>query len=296
MERDTPMRRFPWGALFALLLGLGLGLAYAWAIAPLQLTDSSPSLLRSDFKDQFRSAIAAAYSATGNLPRAQARLALVGDSDPVEALNAQAQREIANGQFTQADQLAVLASAFENGVSASLPITSTLENFEPIDTSEPTITAFPSPADIPFELTGTPDVIVTPFSETQPVVGTATPRPTRTSIPTLGAPFRLVSEDTVCDPNLPDGLLQIMVYDSKRRQLAGIKIILTWDTGGEEFFTGLKPELGNGYADFLMFPNTSHAVQLAVGSEIATNLVPPACETPSGESYLGGYKLVFQQP
>jgi len=63
-----------------------------------------------------------------------------------------------------------------------------------------------------------------------------------------------------------------------------------------EFFTGLKPELGNGYADFLMFPDTSHAVQLALGSEIAVNLVPPACQTPSGENYLGGYKLTFQQP
>ena len=290
------MKRFPWGALLALLIGLGLGLAYAWAIAPLQLTDSPPSLLRSDFKDQYRSAIAAAYSATGNLPRAQARLALLGDSDPVEALNAQAQREIANGQFSQADQLAALASRLENGGSASLPATPTTENFEPIDTSEPTITAFPSPADIPFEFTGTPDVIVTQTRGTQPVLSTATPRPTRTPVPTLGAPFRLVSEDTVCDPDLPDGLLQIMVYDSKHRQFAGVKIIITWDTGGGEFYTGFKPELGNGYADFLMFPNTSHAVQLAAGSEIATNLIPPTCETPSGESYLGGYKLVFQQP
>ena len=290
------MKRFPWGALLALLIGLGLGLAYAWAIAPLQLTDSPPSLLRSDFKDQYRSAIAAAYSATGNLPRAQARLALLGDSDPVEALNAQAQREIANGQFSQADQLAALASGLENGGSASLPTTPTTENFEPIDTSEPTITAFPSPADIPFEFTGTPDVIVTQTRGTQPVLSTATPRPTRTPVPTLGAPFRLVSEDTVCDPDLPDGLLQIMVYDSKHRQFAGVKIIITWDTGGGEFYTGFKPELGNGYADFIMFPNTSHAVQLAVGSEIATNLVPPSCETPSGENYLGGYKLVFQQP
>ena len=106
----------------------------------------------------------------------------------------------------------------------------------------------------------------------------------------------MIGQDTVCDPNLPEGLLQVIVYNSNRRQLAGIKIIITWDTGGEEFFTGLKPELGNGYADFLMFPNTSHAVQLALGSEIATNLVPPTCQTPSGENFLGGYKLTFQQP
>ena len=289
------MRRLPWDFLLVLLLGVGAGIAYAWIIAPQGLSNSSPSLLRSDFKDQFRSSIAAAYSATGNLPRAQARLALVGDNDPIEALNAQAQRTIASGGFAQADQLAALAAALNGGADIAMQNTTTPETFEPVDV-EPTITTFPSPADIPFELTETPDIIVTQPNVTQSIVSTVTPRPTRTPQPTQGAPFRLISADTVCDPNLPDRLLQIIVYNSNRRQLAGIKIIITWDTGGEEFFTGLKPELGNGYADFLMFPDTSHAVQLALGSEIATNLVPPTCETPSGETYLGGYKLTFQQP
>lgn len=290
------MRRFPWDFLFVLLLGVGAGIAYAWIIAPQGLTTSSPSLLRNDFKDQFRSSIAAAYSATGNLPRAQARLALVADNDPIEALNAQAQRTIASGGFAQADQLAALASALNGGAGIAVQITTTPETFEPVDVVEPTITAFPSPADIPLELSQTPETIETGLIETQSIVNTSTPRPTRTPQPTQGAPFRLVSADTVCDTNLPDRLLQIIVYTSNRRQLAGIKIIITWDTGGEEFFTGLKPELGNGYADFLMFPDTSHAVQLAVGSEIATNLVPPTCVTPNGETYLGGYKLIFQQP
>jgi hypothetical protein len=291
------MKRFPWDFLFALLIGLGAGLAYAWVIAPTQLIPSTPALLRSDFKDQYRSAIAAAYATTGNLPRAQARLALLEDSDPAAALNAQAQRIIVNGEFKQADQLAALAVALEGGNSISMQTTTTPETFEPVDITDPTVTAFPSPADIPFDFTGTPEIIETQSVETQPVVvNTATPRPTRTPLPTQGAPFRLISADTVCDPNLPDRLLQVMVYNSSRRQLAGIKVIITWDTGGEEFFTGLKPELGNGYADFIMFPNTSHAVQLAIGSEIATNLVPPTCETPSGESYHGGYKLTFQQP
>jgi len=290
------MKRFPWDILFALLLGAGIGLAYAWIISPMHLTESTPALLRADFKDQFRASIAASYSATGNLPRAQARLALLGDEDPVEALNAQAQRTIVSGGFAQAEELAALASALENGTSATIQITPTPETFEPVETVEPPITGFPSPADIPIDLTETPEIFETQPVETQIVLTTPTPRPTRTPLPTQGAPFRLISADTVCDPNLPDRLLQIIVYNSNRRQLAGVKIIITWDTGGEEFFTGLKPELGNGYADFLMFPDTSHAVQLAIGSEIATNLVPPTCETPSGETYLGGYKLTFQQP
>lgn len=291
------MKRFPWDFLLALLAGLGLGLAYAWTISPLRLTDSEPSVLRADFKDQFRSVIAASYAATGNLPRAQARLSLLGDPDPIEALNAQAQRTISSGDFAGADQLAALASGLENGTNQPPQafITSTLEASKPLNV-EATVTLLPSPEVAPPELTGTPEIFETQIVETQPVLNTPTPRPTRTPPPTQGAPFRLIGQDTVCDPNLPERLLQVIVFNSSRRQLPGIRIVITWDTGGEEFFTGLKPELGNGYADFVMFPDTSHAVQLALGSDIATDLVPPACRAPNGETYLGGYKLTFQQP
>lgn len=291
------MKRFPWDFLLALLAGLGLGLAYAWTISPLRLTDSEPSVLRADFKDQFRSVIAASYAATGNLPRAQARLSLLGDPDPIEALNAQAQRTISSGDFAGADQLAALASGLENGTNQppQVFITSTLEASKPLNV-EATVTLLPSPEVAPPELTGTPEIFETQIVETQPVLNTPTPRPTRTPPPTQGAPFRLIGQDTVCDPNLPERLLQVIVFNSSRRQLPGIRIVITWDTGGEEFFTGLKPELGNGYADFVMFPDTSHAVQLALGSDIATDLVPPACRAPNGETYLGGYKLTFQQP
>jgi hypothetical protein len=292
------MKRFPWDILLALLAGLGLGLAYAWIISPLSLTDTQPATLRTDFKDQFRSAIAASYAATGNLPRAQARLALLNDESPADTLNAQAQRTIASGQFAQADQLAALAFAIENGTNflPSLP-TATIENVEPID-AEASITPFPSPANVPFDITETPPAFETPSNpgEAPTILSTATPRPTQTPLPTQGAPFQLIALDTVCDLNLPDRLLQIIVLNPNRRQLAGIKIIVTWDSGGEEIFTGLKPELGNGYADFLMLPDTSYAVQLALGSEIATDLIVPTCQTPSGENFLGGYKLTFQQP
>lgn len=277
------------GLFLALLLGLGAGLAYAWVISPQTSTGASPALLRADFKDQYRSAIAASYAASGNLPRAQARLSLLGDEDPAEALNAQAQRSIARGDFADADRLAALALAIQSGANVSVP-TIPAESSAP-----PHIEPSPSP-EAAFVLTETPQPIETFPVETLPPLLTSTPRPTRTSTPTQGAPFRLVEQETVCDPNLPEGLLQVVVLNASRRQMPGIKIIVTWDAGGEEFFTGLKPELGNGYADFVMTPGVSYAVQLAPGSEIASGLVPPACRTSSGETYLGGFKLTFQQP
>jgi hypothetical protein len=290
------MKRLPWDILFALLAGLGFGLAYAWIISPQRLTNSEPATLRADFKDQFRNAIAASYAASGNLPRAQARLGLLSDGAPANSLNAQAQREIANGQFTQAEQLVALASALENGPSIPSQNAPTDQVAEPLNV-DPSITPFPSPADIPFTLTETPEIAQTQSTAPpQPVLNTPTPRPTRTTVPTQGARFQLTAVDTVCDTNLPGNLLQVMVFNASRRQLAGIKVVITWDSGEEDFFTGLKPELGNGYGDYLMTPGISYSVQLGLGSEIAENLTVPICQASNGESFPGGYKLTFQQP
>ena len=124
------MRRIPFDIIITLLLGLGFGLAYSWLFSPLHVVDASPVALRADFKDAYRSAIAASYGATNNLARAQARLALLGDSNSLDALNSQAQRLIASGEFAQADQVVALAIALENGttVVAVPTVTSTVDN------------------------------------------------------------------------------------------------------------------------------------------------------------------------
>ena len=286
------MRRIPWDILLALLVGLGLGLVYAWMISPLRVIDADPMALRADFKDAYRSAIAAAYAATGNMTRAQARLTLLEDANSVEALNAQAQRLLASGgSFQQADQLAALALQLSDdtvNIPTSVPETKAVNNIQVTSTT----TVPPPPPDIPIVLTETQQ----PVDATQPVEIASTPRPTQTAIPTLGAPFTLTGEETTCDANLPDGLLQVLVLNSNRRQIAGVKIIITWDGGEEQFFTGLKPEMGNGYADYIMTPNIMYSVQLGVGSDIAAELTPSTCQTSSGETFFGGVKLTFQQP
>ena len=284
------MRRFPWDILLALLIGLGLGLVYAWIIHPLRISTAQPAALRADFKDQYRSAIAAAYAATGDLPSARARLSLLGDADSIEALNAQAQRMLANGQSSQqADQVAALAVALsENGNDAavSTPTPEALNN----KNNTPTVTTIAS-SDTPVFTTETPEVIAT-----QTVLLATTPRPTRTPVPTLGAPFALTGQETICDSNLPDGLLQVLVLNSNRRQLAGMEIVITWDTGEERFFTGLKPEIGNGYADFIMSPETTYTAKLGLDSDIASGLTVPTCQASDGGTFFGGIKLTFQQP
>ena len=169
------MRRIPWDLLLALLAGLGLGLVYSWVISPARVSDAEPLALRVDFKDHYRSVIAAAYAATGDLPRARARLSLLADTDPVEALNAQAQRMLASGQSPEeADQVAGLASALEQGIALEVTETATTEITSIIDPAS-TSTLLPAPSDIPVEVTETPQPLETPAT-----VSTSTPRPTQT--------------------------------------------------------------------------------------------------------------------
>ena len=300
------MRRVPWSSLFALLAGLGLGLAYAWNISPARVTDAQPSALRADFKDHYRSAIAAAYVATGDLSRARTRLSLLGDGNSIEALNAQAQRmraRNASGESVdEADQVVALASALDQNAANIPTATTTAQSAgntpEPVDTAIVVVTinaatsTFPaSTSEVPAEPTETPPTI-----ETQTTSIAATPRPTRTFIPTAGAPFTLAGQESVCDPNLPDGLLQVLVFNSNRRQMPGIEILITWQGGAENFFTGLKPELGNGYADYIMSPDVIYTLQLRSGSDIASGLSIPTCRTAGGETFSGGIKLTFQEP
>jgi hypothetical protein len=278
-----------WRIVLALLVGLGLGLVYAWVLAPRPITDAEPSALRADFKDQYRALIAASYAATGNLPRAEARLTLLRDADPVEALHAQAQRMLISSQsFERADQLVALASALEAG-GGPLP-TATLGI---VPDAGMTFTPTPSPPvnETPFTLESTEAAV-----EVQPTAILATPRPTLTFTPTPGEPFELSAQETVCNASLPPGLLQVLVFNRNRRQMPGVEIVVSWGSGEERFFTGLKPELGNGYADYTMEAGRSYTVQLVRGSQVARNIRPPTCRDPEGQTFIGGIKLTFQQP
>jgi hypothetical protein len=288
--------RSPWAWLVALLAGFGLGLAYTWVIAPVKYVDAEPRVLRDDFKDDYRAAIAAAYASNPDLERARARLALLGDPDPSQALAAQAQRMLANGESPEVvQQVAMLASVLQGQAAANPPATTTAsptninaEASQPIDT--PTIRPTMAAA-----VTTGPTSAAEPTSTPIPL-STATPRPTNSPTPTLGAPYQLVGRDTVCDTELAEGLLQVIVTNATRKQIPGAEIIITWNSGEEHIFTGMKPELGYGYADFLMTPDVTYSVRMADGGTPAAELSIPSCTNTDGAPYQGGIRLTFQQP
>lgn len=303
----------------ALLIGLGLGLAYSWRISPVTYVDANPALLRADFKDKYRIVIATSYASTRNLDRARARLELLGDADPTGELSAQAQRMVGAGEpFENIQPLVQLATDLQQGFASlpsteaayastpitntKAPVTSTSTRIQPgtvTPTKEPTATEelfITETQTTPEAATHTP---TTSFAQTAlaPVATfTFAPRPTFTPIPPPGAPFILVGQETVCEPGTQPGLLKIILTDKRRKQIAGIEIILTSTQGEDHSFTGFKPELGNGYADFVMQADTIYSVRVVEGGISVPNISAPSCKDPNGISYPGGLLLTFQQP
>ncbi len=292
------MKRDGWMWLLALLAGFGLGLVYAWMVAPVRYVNTVPTTLRSDFKDQFRAAIAASYSATHNLDRAKARLALLGDADPVQALTAQAQRMLASGaSFDSIRQVAALASDLKSGVASALPTatgtpTAIAPAISPAAAIE-TATAPTSASETPTAVNGSPTAVAS--TSAPQIFDTPTPRPTYTPTSTPGAPFKLVSQESICNPDLTDGLMQITTLDSTRHQMAGVEIIITWSGGEEHIFTGLKPEIANGYADYIMQSGVSYTVRIDDSGSPVPNLAAPTCPGANNQTYLGGLHLTFQE-
>ena len=185
------------------------------------------------------------------------------------------------------EEVAQLAEVLQSGapVQPSTP--------SPLAQSAATRASSPA-ASLPVGLTETiiPEQIINPPA----TVSTPTPRPTRTPTPAPGRPYELVAQDTLCDSELQEGLLQVIVMDGRRREVPGAQIIASWDGGEEHFFTGFKPELGDGYADFIMTPDVIYTVQLARGSDIVSGLTTPTCQASNGETFFGGVKLTFTQP
>jgi len=285
--------------ILALLAGFGLGLAYSWLLSPVSYVDATPALLRADFKDQYRIIIAAAYAANQDLPRAQARLSLLGDADPVGELSAQAQRMLAAGEpFEIARPLAQLATDLQLG-TVSEPFTPTpFPTFSTPDvqfTSTPTVNE--NQPEVSQEATFTPQPTV--FFEQTPLTPlfqeTATLRPTFTPTAGPGAPFVLTGQETLCDPG-SSRIMQFILVDSKRRQIPGIEIIVTWNQGEDRFFTGFKPELGDGYADFIMQAGTVYNIRIVTGGAFVPDVSAPICTDANGSDYPGGILLTFQQP
>ncbi len=134
-EPPSERKQGSWYLLTGFILGLLIGLVYTLLINPVIYIHSTPASLQEEDKDGYRSLIAQVYAVTSDLERAQLRLALLEDDHPVYALGAQAQRCAAEGNITEAQALALLASALQSAfpTATTKPVpTQTLDFSTPI--------------------------------------------------------------------------------------------------------------------------------------------------------------------
>lgn len=305
-------RRGPWYLITGVLMGLLLGFGYARVVQPVQVSETSPASLMDTFKDQYRMQIARAYAATGDFSRAQARLTLLGDVDPQRALEAQAQRALAEGASMEdvraLGSLASIASTAPLGVPTAAPLTEF-----PTLTALPTETLTPTPTvTLVDTLTPFPTDTATPrptetISITTVLTGTdttpdATPtrtptlRPSVTPTPTPGQPYVLKTRRTLCIADTPTPLIIVRAQNAAGSGVPGVEIIINWENNEERFFTGLKPELGLGYADFAMQEGVNYQLRLADAGQLLTNLSTAPCTAETGTRAQQSIEVIFEQP
>jgi len=283
MESD----RGHWYLITALVLGLGLGLLISWVVSPNRLQDTHPSDLHSDYKDVYRALIARAYQANQNLARAEARLDLLEDEEAAQALAAQAQRSLAErGDQELAKILANLAAALQRTPQPERT---------PTSPSRSPTAAGGTPVSQQGTQTANTEQTATP-QETDPI-STSTPLPTPEPSATNAPPFIVQNHGRLCNPDLTTPLIQVYATNANGDGVPGVEIIISWAPDNQEtFVTGLKPDIGPGYADFEAQRDVAYTIELPESGLLLSEVKIPTCETDEGDSYPGSYQVFITHP
>mgnify|MGYP000156239430 CR=1 FL=1 len=288
------------GFLIGLIVGMSMSLYYTWVLDPPPLTLATPASLNQHDKEVYTVLVAAAYASDGNLERAARRLDGLADPRVAETLVALAERYLAEGHDVRDVRvLARLADALGSTSAAVRPFIATpTATLTPIPTATATVTPTPPPTATP-TVTSTPTRTATPTrTPTPPPTAIATATATATSGPTVvAADFALVQSTALCDIN-SSGVLRIYVRDRQGKGVPGVQVSVSWSDGEDRFYTGFKPEVDPGYADFDMRPGELYEVNLLdVTAEPARDVgagLDRACpDLPAGT--LPSWQIVFQR-
>jgi hypothetical protein len=299
--------------VIGLVIGLALGLLYTWVIAPVELVNTHPALLRTDYRRGWVRLAALSYVADGDLERARARLDGLKQEDVASVIQALIEEYAAAGRPADTlRSLTTLAKALDVHTPAMLvylyaptssprapvrtpPPTST-STPTPVPTPTPTLRASPSPA-IP---TSTPTHTATPVSRDTSPLSTPTSEPTRTPPPPTPTPpllarLQLAQQEKICEPGRTPRI-EVLVTDERGAGLAGVEIWLMWPGGADRAVTGLKPQNGAGYADFNAELGARYVLGIGeLGMPLVTDLrIEPCPLQDDEEPQMGSWRLVLK--
>jgi hypothetical protein len=278
------------GILIGLALGIGGALFFAWTLAPIEESDTEPWQLNASTKDQYVVAIALNYANDNDLGTAINRLvSLQLPGDPIQAVADSACRLATTGYVNSSSGLSAVRSMMRfyqpQGRTGCADSLISLDDGQgsgvvTIDLPTPTQTLTPPPSKTPTQAAAAP---------------TATP--VLVIVPTIPPQndFDMVGVTPSCAAET-SGLIVVQVYEADASTGSpGQEIRVRWDDGESRFFTGLKPEMGSGYADFEMESGKDYILDMPGHADpLSQPLSASACNTPTGERAVISYRVVFR--
>ncbi len=288
----SAMRRNLWiiVGLVCLAAGISGGLYYAWKVSPLVQTNTAPWQLSADGQRQYMIAVSLAFARDHDLKRSVDRLVDLQLGDKTWQAVADAACDLARTSYVSTNTgLAAVRSMVE--LAKSQGATGCASTLLPLYTSTPGPTSTIA--------TVTPSLIPPSTKTPIPTLGpTFTPA---TSVagntPTPGGDFRVTLVEPFCSAKTP-GIIEVTVQDSSGTGIPGIQVEVSTDSDKDDFFTGLKPERGPGFADYSMPPNGAYTVSVPGSSDRSRPLTPTACTVApkdGGGQSVTSYRVVFRR-
>ena len=280
-------------AAFALSLiaGLLLGISIARIQGPLPQGNAEPWQLRAEDRQHYMIAIALEREHSGDTSAALDKLiALRPAQDPWAALAAAACELGSRGYLRSPSGIQALRSAAK--LYRSQGRAGCAERLLPADVT-PTPDASEE-ASVPRTALLGDDARPTPLPTKRPLQQTFVATPTRRPIQP-GAEerqFAVLSVRSFCDLARP-AIIEARVVDYIGRGIPGQPIRVRWGNQEDLFFSGLKTELGDAYADFQMTPDIDYAIEMAGARD------PTASSLSTGDCYtnnrrgLKSYRVTF---
>lgn len=282
---QRPRRFFAAGWLVVgLIIGMAAGLVYAWQIEPRREVNTTPRQLNRAARADTVVAIALRFGYDSDLGQAVSDLvALNLAGDPFQAA---------------ADVACELASTGYVDSTSGIRALRTLKTFyqlqgktgcadQLIDEATPVgVVSLIVP-------TSTPTLIPPPTKTPTPLAAPGTPQ--AEIVPTTRPRQRYEGDviNTFCSLEA-NGLIEVTVRNFNGDGIPGQKVRVRWDGGADEFSSGLKPERGDGYADFQMQEGLNYTIDMPGQSDpLPDTLVADGCITAEGDEAITSYRVTF---
>lgn len=288
---ERPRTYISWvGLILGILLGAGGGIYYAWNLAPVEEVNISPEQLRETDRNHYLVAIMMNYAYDGNLNRTIQELVTLDlpGNDPIQAVAVIACDLARTGYVDSNGGLNAVRSmmAFYQGQGKAgcadellpaidLQPTREIRGVLPTPTLRPPASKTPTPP-------GTIQATDTPL-----------PAPQSTDAPQRD--FELVSlRQMICSEEIA-GVIEVRVVDFNSQEIPGQPIRVRWSGGQSNFVTGLKPERGQGYADFDMQPGIAYTIEMpGLSDPTSSPILADECITENGETSVKSWEVIFQ--